>query len=438
MPRVTSLQLIPALFSAGGAIAASGAGAGPAAQAAAAAAALACGLLAARTLGAKRSDAAAEVVETVRAAELRAAIARADAAERSVDLGRRVLARLPQPLLLMDAAGRVIYANPAAHTLFERLRMGEHFSMSFRNPDFLDALADALDGGPARSIDATLHGDRGRALNAHLDGVIAEGEDPRARHILCLFEDRSQAMQAIRMRTDFIANASHELRTPLASIRGFIETIQGPARNDPEARDRFLGIMQTQAERMQRLVDDLLSLNRIEMNQHVRPDQQERLGTLAREIVAALDPVARERGTVIEAADMAAGPLVRGDRDQLSQALGNLIENALKYGGGKPVRVFPAAPTADRPGMVGLTVADQGEGIARKHLPRLTERFYRVSVKRSRDQGGTGLGLAIVKHIMARHRGDLTIESKLEVGSAFTLWLPSAEAWETPTPHADR
>lgn len=430
MPNQTPARLIPAVFAAGGALAASGAGAGTAAQIAAAAAALGCGMIVSLAFAAGTTDSDAEAVDAAHAAQLRAANERADRAEREVGLGRRALARLPRPLLLVDAGGRVIYANRAAHGLFERLRVGEHFSMTFRNPDFLQALSEAMDGAPARSFDFTLHGDRGRVINAHLDGEIAPGEDPRARHILCLFEDRTEAIQAVRMRTDFIANASHELRTPLASIRGFIETIQGPARDEPEARDRFLGIMQTQAERMQRLVDDLLSLNRIELNQHMRPAGQEHLGTVAREIVAALEPVARDRGAVIEAAPMGAGPLVRGDRDQLSQALGNLIENALKYGGGKPVQVFPAAPSPDRPGMVGLTVADQGEGIAREHLPRLTERFYRVSVKRSRDQGGTGLGLAIVKHIMARHRGDLTVESTPGEGSAFTLWLPSTEGWD--------
>jgi two-component system phosphate regulon sensor histidine kinase PhoR len=431
LPSVTPAQTIPAIFAAAGAVAASGAGAGIFVQLAAATAGLACGILAAHAFGAGGPLRAAEASDAAHAAALRRAAERAEIAERAVDLGRRTLARLPRPLLLVDSGGRIVFANPAALTLFERLREGEHFSMTFRNPDLLEALADALDGGPARSFDFTLHGDQGRAIHAHLDGEIAPGEDPRARHILCLFEDRTQQMKSVRMRTDFIANASHELRTPLASIRGFIETIQGAARDDPEARDRFLGIMQTQAQRMQRLVDDLLSLNRIELNQHMRPDGQERLGTVASEIVAALEPVARDRGAAIEAAEMDAGPLVRGDRDQLSQALGNLIENALKYGGGKPVRVFPAAPSADRPGMVGLTVADQGDGIAREHLPRLTERFYRVSVKRSRDQGGTGLGLAIVKHIMARHRGDLSIESTPGKGSAFTLWLPSGESWHT-------
>lgn len=475
MPRATLKTIGPAAIAAGAALAASAAGMDIASQAAAAIAGLGAGLVIALAL---HGGGAAPAPDPARDPALRAALARAGAAERAAGIARRALAQLPRPLLLVDDTGRIIFANPAARATFARLRVGEHHSMTFRNPDFLEALGATLAGGAARSFDFTLHGDRGRVFHAHLDGATeteaetgaeagaetgAEtGAEAGGRTVLCLFEDRTQQMRSARLRTDFIANASHELRTPLTSIRGFIETIQGPARDDPEARDRFLGIMQAQAQRMQRLVDGLLSLSRIELNQHIRPDGREDLGLLAREAVAALEPVARARGVRIEtdglpgdaAGDKAGdavgagisdgasdgagdgagdgvnaraiGPIVRGDRDQLTQALGNLIENALKYGAGQPVRVFLAAPSHDRPGMVGLTVADCGEGIARDHLPRLTERFYRVSVKRSRDQGGTGLGLAIVKHIMARHHGALSIDSAPGLGSAFTLWLPTA------------
>jgi two-component system phosphate regulon sensor histidine kinase PhoR len=236
------------------------------------------------------------------------------------------------------------------------------------------------------------------------------------------------------MRTDFVANASHELRTPLSSIKGFIETLQTSAKDDPEARARFLGIMLAQAERMQRLVDDLLSLSRIELEEHIAPQERQALGALALEVTEALAPMAEERRTELRAEIEPPGPIVRGDRDQLAQALGNLVENALKYGGGAPVRVSLERDEAERPGMIGLSVRDSGEGIAREHLPRLTERFYRVSVKRSRDQGGTGLGLAIVKHILSRHRGELEIESAPGEGSRFTLWLPRAAEAEAPAP----
>ncbi|MGM0584450.1 MAG: ATP-binding protein [Pseudomonadota bacterium] len=342
-------------------------------------------------------------------------------------LGRAALERLPSALLLIDAAGIIVYANPAARALFERLRVGEHYSMSFRAPDFLDALGEAVAGGEARSFDFTLHGDRGRVIQAHVDGAsLAPGAagGPADRHAICIFQDRTRDLRMMRLRTDFIANASHELRTPLSSIKGFIETLMGPAKDDPEARERFLAIMQAQAERMQRLVDDLLSLNRIELNEHVAPTGVLDLGEVARETAEALAPMAQERGTEIRAQLPPGGPRVRGDRDQLIQAIGNLVENGLKYGGGAPVELELEPPSPDHPGMVGLSVQDHGEGIPREHIPRLTERFYRVSVKRSRDQGGTGLGLAIVKHILSRHRGELSIDSTPGEGARFTLWLP--------------
>ncbi|MGG7565296.1 ATP-binding protein [Rhodovulum sp. DZ06] len=436
MIPATLAALLPALGASAGGLAAAASGASFGASAAAILAGLGGGALVAwldRPSAAARQR-AADAEAAAHDAELRAARARADAAERAIGLGRRALARLPRPLLLVDQDGRVIFANPAAHTLFERLRVGEHYSMTFRNPDFLEALSAALNGGEVHSFDFTLHGDRGLVIRAHLDGEVDLGGDPGARHVLCLFEDRTQEMQSIRMRTDFIANASHELRTPLASIRGFLETLQGPAKDDPEAQERFMGIMQAQAERMQRLVDDLLSLNRIELNQHIRPSDEEAFGAVVRDVLDAMEPMARERGVEVIAGAFDEGPVVRCDRHQLSQALSNLVENALKYGGGKPVRVFPEPPSPTHPGLVGVTVADSGEGIAREHLPRLTERFYRVSIKRSRDQGGTGLGLAIVKHILARHRGELTVRSAQGAGAAFTIWLPAlgGAAWATP------
>ncbi len=349
-------------------------------------------------------------------------------------LGRVALERLPNPLLLIEANGAIVYANPAARRFFERLRVGEHYSTSFRAPDFLDAIADALSFGASRSFDFTLHGDRNRAIRAHVDGgVLAPGAEASGRrHALCLFEDRTHDVRVARMRTDFIANASHELRTPLSSIKGFIETLQGPAREDADARDRFLAIMQAQAERMQRLVDDLLSLNRIELNEHVAPTETLDLGELANETAEALAPMARARGARIVCRVPLRGPKVRGDRDQLIQALGNLLENALKYGAGSPVELSLADPSPDHPGMIGLTVSDSGEGIPHQHIPRLTERFYRVSVKRSRDQGGTGLGLAIVKHILSRHRGELSIASEIGKGSRFTLRLPGDRSQPSP------
>ncbi|MEM1316451.1 MAG: histidine kinase dimerization/phospho-acceptor domain-containing protein, partial [Pseudomonadota bacterium] len=305
-------------------------------------------------------------------------------------LAYAALQRMPGAVVLIDQAGRVIYANPSAQALFERLSVGEHYSMSFRSPDFLDALGSAMERGGSMSLEFALHGDRTRQIAAHLDGAALTGEVGEAarRYVVCVFTDRTYDMRVQRLRTDFIANASHELRTPLSSVKGFIETLQGPAREDAEARDRFLAIMQSQAERMERLVDDLLSLSRIELNEHIAPDAVVDFAEIARETVEALGPMADQRGVRLDCDLGEARLSVRGDRDQLIQAVGNLLENAFKYGGGEPVRLFRREDAEARPGMIGVAVEDRGEGIARQHLPRLTERFYRVSAKRSRDQGG--------------------------------------------------
>ena len=215
------------------------------------------------------------------------------------------------------------------------------------------------------------------------------------------------------MRADFVANASHELRTPLASLSGFIETLQGPARDDAAARERFLGIMQAQATRMARLIDDLLSLSRIELNAHLRPDKQVDLVAIIRQVADGLQTLARDRGVEVKLAAPSGPLVVLGDRDELLRVFENLLENALKYGAsdkGSKSR-SPRAPPRSGAREARVAVRDHGPGIAPEHLPRLTERFYRVDVSESRAQGGTGLGLALVKHILNRHGGRLTIES---------------------------
>jgi two-component system phosphate regulon sensor histidine kinase PhoR len=226
------------------------------------------------------------------------------------------------------------------------------------------------------------------------------------------------------MRVDFVANVSHELRTPLTSVLGFVETLQGPARNDPVAQDRFLSIIGEQARRMSRLVDDLLSLSRIERSSHLQPTSIVDLSSIAGHVVDTLAPMADENETHITLC--AEEPvLVRGDRDELVRVAENLIENAIKYGASdKPVEVTVAPRERD----AVLTVRDHGAGIAPEHLPRLTERFYRVDAGESRAKGGTGLGLAIVKHILARHRGRLTIESGSGKGATFSAILPLRQA----------
>jgi nitrogen-specific signal transduction histidine kinase len=257
---------------------------------------------------------------------------------------------------------------------------------------------------------------------------------PEAQAIVQI-EDRTDTRRADQLRSDFVANASHELRTPLASIIGYIETLQHHARDDPEARERFLGIMGREAARMQRLVDDLMSLSRIEMSEHLRPAEAWSLNRIAGESASALSAVAHQLGVEIEVEVPADGAVVLGDRDQLTQVFANLIDNAMKHGGaGTAIRVVPAPPSPAHPGRVGVTVEDSGPGIAREHLHRLTERFYRVSATSSRSKGGTGLGLAIVKHILNRHAGRLEIASTPGQGSAFTVWLPEGRAGERRSP----
>jgi two-component system phosphate regulon sensor histidine kinase PhoR len=232
-----------------------------------------------------------------------------------------------------------------------------------------------------------------------------------------------------KMRADFVANASHELRTPLASLIGFIETLRGPAADDPAAQQRFLTIMDEQAQRMQRVIADLLSLSRIEMSEHQPPDTAIALPPLLARIAAAMAPMIAAAGTKIALEVPADLPAVAADADQLTQVFSNLLDNAIKYGKRGGSIKFTAGLASGNPrfepGGVVITVADDGQGIAREHIPRLTERFYRVDKGRSRAVGGTGLGLAIVKHVVNRHRGRLFIDSAEGAGTTFTVWLPA-------------
>jgi len=243
-----------------------------------------------------------------------------------------------------------------------------------------------------------------------------------------VLSDRTRERAVERTRADFVANVSHELRTPLASLIGFIDTLRGPAADDPPAQQRFLGIMGEQAARMNRLIDDLLSLSRIELVEHQPPADAVDLRELVSRLVAGFEPRLRERSAVLDVRIADDVPAVLGDADQLTQVLQNLLDNAVKYGReGGTVRLEIAVAHAERwparPGVV-LSVADLGAGIPRAHLPRLTERFYRVDAGRSRAAGGTGLGLAIVKHIVNRHRGQLAIESEVGSGTTVSVWLP--------------
>lgn len=328
---------------------------------------------------------------------------------------------LPEPALLVDGERRVIAGNVPAAAVFGRIRIGEPISFTVRNPQLIDAIAAAAGGG-AQRFEIIERFPVERALEAHVAPVVFAHEKPG--YFLLTFRDLTQERRLAKMRTDFVANASHELRTPLASLIGFIDTLQGPARDDPKARDRFLKIMGEQARRMSRLIDDLMSLSRIELSLHLQPQGAVDLSAIIAQVCDVMAPLAEERGVALKLARGAAPVTVLGDRDELIRVFENLVENALKYGAaGKRVEV--SLSTAAE---AVVSVRDYGPGIAPEHLPRLTERFYRVDIEQSRGQGGTGLGLALAKHILARHRGTLTIESELGKGAIFTARIPLADS----------
>ena len=341
------------------------------------------------------------------------------------NFGRALLEQLPLPLLVISDRGRVVYGNHTAKEVLPTLVIGEHFASLFRAPIFVDAVNAAINEGVSNKVSFAAGRSETRHFEARI-GVLPSGSEfGDTPQVIVQIEDRTLDWRAEKMRTDFIANASHELRTPLASILGYIETMQGHAKNDPVAQGEFLKIMAKQAKRMQRLVDDLMSLSRIELREHQKPEDTCGLNELVLDVVSALLPLEKKYNVKLECDLVKDGPEVVADRDQLHQVMVNLIDNAMKYSGeGKPVRVFAATDNPRYPDMAGITIADEGPGIAAKHLDRLTERFYRVNATQSRNKGGTGLGLAIVKHIVKRHAGELQIQSTLGKGSQFTVWLP--------------
>jgi two-component system phosphate regulon sensor histidine kinase PhoR len=335
-------------------------------------------------------------------------------------LTRLLLEQLPMPVMLLDGSERVLFVNQSMRGVLgpglDRKRAGA----VLRNPEVLGAVSQAANGTPANvpfSIPVP--------VERHFQAYAARISVQPLVTVL-LLHDLTVVRKSEQMRADFIANASHELRTPLAAVTGFIDTLRGHARDDAAARDQFLEIMATETARMRRLINDLLSLTRIEMNEHVPPQEQVDLEAVLRQSANALKPLAAEDAITVTVDARPGLPPVTGDHDELVQLFQNLIHNAIKYGReGGQVQVT-LAPGED--GQVMAAVKDDGEGIAPAAIPRLTERFYRVDVKRSRERGGTGLGLAIVKHIVSRHQGRLSIESKPGEGSTFTVFLPAAPA----------
>jgi two-component system phosphate regulon sensor histidine kinase PhoR len=385
------------------------------------------------------------------------------------ETGVAIIERLPDPIILLDRSGRIVLHNRAATNIVGEAAARRHISTVMRVPEVLEAVAQVVAGEAAQVVEYTQPVPIERHYHAFIAPVIAAadpsrdrlaaGPRDRQRNVLILLHDLTTIKRAEQMRADFVANASHELRTPLASMSGFVETLRGPARDDPEARDKFLAIMQEQAERMGRLINDLLSLSRIELNEHVRPVDHVDMAAIVNDTVDMLTPLAAKEGAEI-IVDVETGlPLPLGDRDELVQVCQNLLANAIKYGGtGGKVEISlrrdrpgahdtgtndasgsdgesqstsgAASDTLSEragsglPGSIVMSVRDWGPGIEREHIPRLTERFYRVDVEQSRRRGGTGLGLAIVKHIVSRHMGSLSIDSRIGAGSVFRVFLP--------------
>jgi two-component system phosphate regulon sensor histidine kinase PhoR len=359
-----------------------------------------------------------------------------------------VLERLPDPVMVIvrGASGqladlRIAFANAPARELFRIRGEGAPLVSAIRHPKVIEAVQASLADGAESEVAYDAVG----AQDRHWLALSRPLEEGRA---LLILRDQTDARRSERLRADFLANASHELRTPLASLTGFIETLRGHAKDDPAARDHFLSIMQVQAERMGRLIADLLALSRIELNEHIAPTGTVDLAAAVSDVVSALAPQIAERRVRVDFTPPS-GVSIEGDRDQIVQVLQNLVENAVKYappGGVVNIELVPGVTVeeavaariegAARQSLltpdhgaaeryVAVRVADSGPGIARPHLPRLSERFYREPGQKSGEKSGTGLGLAIVKHIMNRHRGGLAVESAEGAGTAFTVYFPA-------------
>jgi len=372
-----------------------------------------------------------------------------DDGPRPIRLGRTMLDHLPIPVLLIGADGKIETSNPAARAFLSLGDEGGYLSASIRQPEVLNAVNAALKGQGSDPVEYSSL----LPVEAHVRAFVSPlktVENQKNWQAMLALTDETSLKRADRMRADFLANASHELRTPLASLSGFIETLSGHAKNDEEAQARFLAIMQDQTDRMRRLIDDLLVLSRVEMDEHVAPQGRADLSAIVAEVIEFLRPQIQGRNVEVET-DIQSGGNVIGDRDQILEVIQNLLENAVKYSPkGSKVRIeitsglsrneaerpqIEMKPKASRLTLTApsqeadkqyalVRIYDEGQGIARENLPRLSERFYRVDGQKSGPKEGTGLGLAIVKHIINRHRGGFTVESALGYGSTFSVFLP--------------
>lgn len=326
--------------------------------------------------------------------------------------------------MVIGSSERIEAANEQAIALFGDQILGQSYVVGLRQPGLLEQIEKSLQSAEKQNGSYTSTVDqKSITYNAYIA--------PIDKGILLTFVDTTDATELDSFRRDFVANVSHELRTPLASVLGFVETLRGHAKDDPKARERFLEIIERETQRMSSLVDDLLSLSRVEEDERKKPTTPIEINVLIKRTIAELDPVIRSAKSTVSLADESGTAKAFADADQIHQVIGNLIENALRYG--EPaglVSLKISKPTYDtrlRTMALRISITNSGQGIAAHHIPRLTERFYRVDSHRSREVGGTGLGLAIVKHIIQRHRGRLAIESTVGKGSTFTVILPVFE-----------
>jgi two-component system, OmpR family, phosphate regulon sensor histidine kinase PhoR len=355
-------------------------------------------------------------------------------ADESASETATLLANIPDPVILVDGRLRVRRANEAARAFWPTLDLDRPLSMALRAPEITEGAETAIRTGQSLILEHHERVPTERTFEVHLRVLTSAGREDRP-DLLLFFRDFTSTKSVERIRADFVANASHELRTPLASLLGFIETLQGRARDDAVTRARFLEIMHEQALRMSRLIENLLSLSRIESRVHLHPTIAVDLLSIVREAADSLSALARERGVEVFLDGGNEPRFILGDRDELIRLVENLIDNALKYGqSGQRVEVAltPVPGDEDRPARVELRVRDFGPGIPADHLPRLTERFYRANVAENLEKTGTGLGIAIVKHIVARHRGRLDIKSEPRQGATFTATFPQAPARPEP------
>lgn len=355
--------------------------------------------------------------------------ARPNEAGKPTDGLHALIGAIDIPAFVLDGAGRVLVYSIRCKDVFPEMVEGRTIYQVSRQPELLGAVQEASHRRTSQSADMFQPAPRGRRMRITVTPLPQEpgATGNREPSLFVQLRDMSEIDRLAQLRSEFIANASHELRTPLASIKGFIETLQGSASGDAAARTRFLSIMEEQAARMTRILDDLLSLSRIEMHAHLLPTKDVDVVSVVEAVVQGLEPLARSAKIKLQFSPPSDAYIVRGDYDELSQVFQNLIQNAIKYGdAGNTVDVTVAiekSGQAGTPNKVVASVADDGPGISAEHLPRLTERFYRVDTATSRERGGTGLGLAIVKHILNRHRGELKVSSTPGEGSTFTVTM---------------